>query len=174
MRIDLIAQLKLSKDFFEAYQIGDEEKKYEGKSLIFYSLANTDLDSRYEISNLLISKNVDVLCKNQEQQTVFHVLLGQAKNDIHKTTKLCKQFIDRGVDINAKDRNGQMPIQYITRMNKTDEELKELYDLWFSTLNLDLVTKDKTGCSPLDYAEKFPYRINLVERIKDYERRKNN
>lgn len=174
MKIDMIAKLKSSKDFMENYKVGDEKQSYEGKSLIFFSLSNSDLDSRYEISNLLLENNIDVLCRNEEQQTVLHVLLGQSQNDISKVAKLCAQFIDMGVDINARDKNGQMAIHYITRINKTDEDLKELYELWFSNSNLDLRTKDNAGHSALEYAEKFPYRANLIERINEYERRKSN
>jgi len=168
MTIDLIAKLKTTKEFLQTYNIGDEKQLYDGKSLIFFSLSNTDLKSRYEISNILLNNNVDILCKNKEQETVLHVLLGQVKHDILKTSKLCKRFIEEGVDINAKDKNGQMAIHYIIRLNKTDEELCKLYDLWFSKSDVDLVSKDSTGCSPLEYAEKFPYRCELVERMKKY------
>lgn len=62
----------------------------------------------------------------------------------------------------------------ITRINRKDEDLGVLYDLWFSKPNLDLRTKDDTGASALEYVEKFPYRANLIERIRKYERRKSN
>lgn len=169
MKIDLIAQLKTTKDFMEAYKIGDEKNVYEGKSLIFFSLANTDLLSRYEISDFLVKHNVDFQCKNDEQETVLHVLLGQVQHDVRKTRKLCKLFIEKDVDINARDNKGQVAIQYIARMNKSDNELSELYDLWFAEPNLDLKGRDNMGYSPLEYIEKFPYRVNLVERMKKYD-----
>lgn len=40
MNIDLIAKLKKYDDFISAYKTGDEEKLYNGKSLLFYSLSN--------------------------------------------------------------------------------------------------------------------------------------
>lgn len=171
MKIDLIAELKTTKDFMEAYKNGDEKKVYEGKSLIFFSLANTNLSSRYEISNFLMEHNVDLQSESDKHETVLHVLLGQSQHDVHKTCELCKWFIEKGVDINAKDRMGQTAIQYITRMNKSDDELIKLYDVWFAEPNLNLETKDNMGYSPLEYAEQFPYRVALVERMKKYERR---
>lgn len=170
MTIDLIAKLKTLKEFMDMYQKGDEKKIYDGKSLIFFSLANTDPVSRYEISNFLLENEVDVLNKNKEQETALHVLLGQREHDITKTCELCVKLIKRGVDINAKDKNGQMAIQYITRMNKLDKDLSELYDIWFDEDNLDLTSRDVTGCTPLEYAEKLPYRAELIERMKKYAR----
>ncbi len=169
MNIDLIAKLKTIEEFKNNYKQIDAQKMYDGKSLLFYSLSNSNLDSRYEISNILLKDNVDVLCKNSEYHTVLHVLLGQVKNNIKETSKLCKRFIDLGVDINAKDKKGQTALYYIIRMKQSDEELNELYEIWFSQPNLDLACKDVFGKTVLEYAKMLPYRLKLVERIKKYE-----
>ncbi|MBA4538335.1 ankyrin repeat domain-containing protein [Bacillus aquiflavi] len=172
MKIDLIAKLKNTEDFMDSFQDGDEKKLYDGKSLIFYSLSNIDLDSRYKISNFLLDKDVNVLCKNKENETVLHVLLGQIKNNIEETYKLCYRFIQKGVNINEKDSKGQVTLDYIIRMNKSDEELSKLYDLWFSQPNLDIISKDDSDCSPFDYAEKFPYRKDLLKRMEKYAKKR--
>lgn len=156
------------------FKNGDEKNKYDGKSLIFFSLSNTDLPSRYEISNFLLDKNIDVLCKNSDDETVLHVLLGQRKNDIEETYRLCKRFIEKGVNINEKDGKGQTALFHIIRSNHTDEELKKLYNLWFSQSNLDLTSKDSTGCSAFEYARKLPYRLSLIERMENYESKRTN
>jgi ankyrin repeat protein len=169
IKIDLIAKLKNTSEFMKVYKDGDEKNVFDGKSLIFFSLSNTDLSSRYEISNFLLDKNIDVLCKNREDETVLHVLLGQRKNDIEKTYRLCERLIEKGVNINEKDGKGQVALIYIIRLNKSDEELEQLYNLWFSQPNLDLTSKDSTGFSAIEYARKFPYRSSLIERMEKYE-----
>lgn len=169
IKVDLIAKLKNTSEFMKVYKDGDEKNVFDGKSLIFFSLSNTDLPSRYEISNFLLDKNIDVLCKNDEGETVLHVLLGQRKNDIEETYRLCKRFIENGVNINEKDGKGQVALIYIIRMNKSDEELEKLYNLYFSQPNLDFNSKDNTGFSAIEYASKFPYRSSFIERVERYE-----
>lgn len=93
MNIDLIAKLKSSEEFFNAFQEGDQFKTFDGKPLIFYSLSNTDLDSRYKISNFLLDRCVDVKSVNKYNESVFHVLLGQIQNDIPSVCKLCERMI---------------------------------------------------------------------------------
>jgi hypothetical protein len=173
VKIDLVAKLKKTEDFIATYQEGDEKASYGGRSLIFWALGNSDLRSRYEISEMLLNKNVDVLSKNSDSDTVLHVLLGQAKNDVSKVYDLCREFIKRGVDINAKDRLGQTAIYSIIRMKNTDEELQSLYDLFFATPDLDLSVKDKAGVTPLRYASSCSYRTALAERMRNYERNQN-
>ena len=56
MNIDLIAKIKKYDDFISAYKTGDEEKLYNGKSLLFYSLSNNDPEERYRISMFLLKK----------------------------------------------------------------------------------------------------------------------
>lgn len=174
IKIDLIAKLKNTSEFMKAYKDGDEKNVFDGKSLIFFSLSNTDLSSRYEISNFLLDKNIDVLCENKEDETVLHVLLGQRKHDIEKTYRLCERLIEKGVNINEKDGKGQVALIYIIRLNKSDEELEQLYNLWFSQPNLDLTSKDSTGFSAIEYARKFPYRSSLIERMEKYESKRAN
>ena len=55
---------------------------------------------------------------------MLHVLLGQRKNDIEETYRLCKRLIEKGVNINEKDGKGQVALIYIIRLNKSDEELE--------------------------------------------------
>lgn len=168
MNIDLIAKLKRSEDFFEVFQEGDQFKTYDGVPLIFYSLSNNDLDTRYKISSYLLDKGVDVKYVNKYNQSVFHVLLGQVQNDVPSVCRLCERMIAMGADINVLDKNNVLPLKYILNMKYTDEELKPLYDLWFSQPNVILDVKDKWGLTPIDFAKKVPYRKEIVERMEKY------
>lgn len=168
LNIDLIARMKLKEEFFKSFQEGDQFKKYNGRNLIFYSLGNTDLSSRYEISNFLIDNGVDVKCLNDEHESVLHVLLGQVKHDLEKTIILCKRFIDEGVDINTLDSKNRVAFQYILNMKYSDEQLKPLYDLWFSQSYVEITIPNFWGLTPIDLAKKLPYRKIILEKMQNY------
>lgn len=168
MNIDLIAQLKPKEVFFENYHDGDELKKYNGESLIFYSLANTDLDSRYEISKFLINKNVDVTSSGKDNISPLHILLGQVKHNLAETIELCGDLIKRGSDINILDSRDRTAFQYIINMKFLDEELEPLYELWFSQPYVELTIPNAWGYTPIDLAKKLPHRKQLVKRMESY------
>lgn len=168
MNIDLVAQQKNTESFMHLYRTGDEKKIYDGRSLIFYSLSNSCLSARYEVSTFLLDKNVDTLGSNYFGQTALHVLLEQVEHNVHETVELCKRLLQSGVNINAVDRNGQTALTYIARINKTDRELEEVYKLWLSHSDLNVCIVDKTGCTVFDYIKKYPYRAELIKRLEQY------
>ena len=168
MNIDLIAQLKSKEVFFDNYQKGDELKKYNSKSLIFYSPANTDLDSTYEISKFLMNKNVDVISLTKDNASPLHSLLGQVKHNLSQTTELCRSLIKMGADINVLDSKDRVAFQYIINMKFTDDELEPLFKLWFSQPYVELAVKNAWGYSPIDLAKKLPHRRQLVKRMEYY------
>lgn len=168
MNIDLIARTKKKDEFFNFFKEGDQFKRYEGRSLIFFSIGNSDLISRYDISNFLIDKDVDVKCLNTENESVLHVLLGQTKHDVDKTVELCEKFISKGVDINMLDNKNRVAFQYIINMKFSDEQLKPLYDLWFSQPYIELTIPNAWGVTPIDLALELPYRKEVLERMQNY------
>ena len=164
MNVDLIAQLKTEKEFFEIYHEGDEKKLYDGESLLFYAIANHEPNARYIISNFLLDKGVDALGFNEEHESVFHVLMSRDDHDISKTVALCERLIRLGVDINTLDKKNRSALQYIiNNMRYSDEELMPLYQLWFSQPCPSCETKNAWGFSPLDLAQKGSGREQLVE-----------
>lgn len=165
MKIDMVAKLKSSEEFFNAYQEGDELKHFNGIPLIFYAVSNKDLESRYKISNFLLDKCVNVTVLNQEHESVLHVLLSQIKHDTIQVTQLCRRLIDMGVDINILDNNNRVALKYILSMKYEDKDLKPLYDLWFSQERVTLEIRDKWGVTPIEFAKKLPYRGEIVERM---------
>lgn len=168
MRIDLIAMLEKADEFFNCFKEGEQFEYFSGKSLIFFSVGNTDLTSRYEISNFLIDKGVDVKCLDDENESVLHVLLAQVKNDIDETVKLCEKFFSRGVDINILDSKNRVAFQYVINMKFTDEQLKPLYDLWFSQPYVELTIPNAWGVTPIELASKLPYRKEILKRMQNY------
>ena len=85
MNINLIAYMKKYNDFILNYKAGDEKKLYNGKSLLFYSLANNDVESRYSISTFLLDKGIDVSGLNEENENVLHVLLSRTNHNLKQT-----------------------------------------------------------------------------------------
>lgn len=168
MDIDIIAETKNKDEFYNKYKKGYNKKLFYGKSLIFYSIMNSNLDTRYEISNFLLDEGVDVKLKNSDKNTVLHILLAQREHNIFETSKLSKRFLDLGVDINALDNNNRVAFQYILNMNYSDKDLLPLYNLWLSYKNVDFTTKNSCGFSPLDLANKLPYRNTIANKIKEY------
>lgn len=173
-KINLIAMMKKKDDFFGAFIEGDQFKDYSGTSLVFWSLGNTSLDSRYCISNFLLDKGVNVKCVGEANESVLHVLLGQVKHDIEKTVMLCERFINKGVDINLLDSNQRVAFQWILNMKYTDEQLKPLYDLWFSQPYVELTIPNAWGYSPIDLARKLPFRKDILGRMEAYVQQKEN
>ncbi len=168
MEIDIIAKTKNKDEFYKKYKKSDNKKLFYGTSLIFYSIMNNDLDTRYEISNFLLDEGVDVKMQDEEGNTVLHILLAREEHDIIETTKLCKRFLDLGVDINVLDNKNRLAFQWVLNMKYTDIELEPLYNLFLSYKNVDFTTKNAWGFSPLDLANKLPYRNIIVNKIKEY------
>jgi hypothetical protein len=82
MQIDLVARIGTKYEFYNLFREGDEKKLFEGLPLIFYAAANTNPEVRYEICNFLLDRNVDVKALNKENQSILHIILGQAEQDV--------------------------------------------------------------------------------------------
>ena len=169
MNIDLIAELKTSKEFFELYKPEDLKKLFYNRSLIFYSVINHDLNSKYEISNFLLNEGVDALGTDSDGYTVLHLLLANSPHDFQKTADLCKRFIDLGVDVNVLAKDKTLAFFWIILDDRyNDEELMPLYKLFFAQPNFDLHTKGKWGLSLLDIATQNPCRKTLLKLMEEY------
>ena len=81
MNIDLIAKLKKYDDFIAVYQVGDEKKLYNGRSLLFYSLSNNNPEERYKISKFLLDQGMDATGINESEESLLHILLSRTKHN---------------------------------------------------------------------------------------------
>lgn len=168
MNISMIAKLKGMVDFLNSYSKKDVNKLFDGKSLLFYSISNNNLDARYAISNYLLDEGAQVTGVNEENETLLHILLSRINHDLPKTIELCERLIKEGVDINKVDRKNRLALQYLINMKYTDQELKSLYMLWFSQSKVLVNIKNDWGKSPLELAESMPYRQELVRIMREY------
>lgn len=169
MDISLVAKMKKYDEFILYYNEGDERKVYKGKSLLFYSLSNNDIESRFLITNFLLSKGAEVNVTNEYGENLLHILLSRTNHNIKQTEELCKKLVDGGVNINQLDKKGRVPLQYLINMKYSDEELEPLYQIWFEQNSILVNYKNAWGKTPLEIAEQMPYRARLLERMKKYE-----
>lgn len=168
MNISMIAKLKGLEDFLNSYSKTDANKLFNGKSLLFYSISNNNLDARYAITNYLLDEGVQVTGVSEENETLLHILLSRVNHDLPKTIELCERLIEKGIDINKVDSKNRLALQYLIDMKYTDQELKPLYLLWFSQAKVLVNIKNHWGKSPMELAESMPYRQELVRIMHDY------
>lgn len=165
MNIDLIAKMKSFEDFLENYNEEDNQKMYQGKSLLFYAMSNNDVDSRYKIVSFLLDKGTSATCINEENETLLHILFSRVKHNIEQTIELADRLLTMGVDVNQLDKKHRSAMQYVISMKYTDEELAPLYEVLFTKAKIDTTSKNDWGFSLLDLATKLPYRNILVKKL---------
>ena len=167
MDIRRIAKLNGEKEFLSIW----ENEKYGEKmreEILFNAVSNNNAEERYKIVKLLLDKGYEATWKNEENETVLHILLSRTQQNLEQTYQLCKAFIQKGVDINAVDCKKRLALQYLVNMKFSDEELEPLYNLWLSQNNVCLEKKNSWGYSPIDTARKMPYRKQFIEKIEGY------
>ncbi|WDG16888.1 hypothetical protein [Microbacterium sp. Clip185] len=169
MDLFLTARMKPASTFFAGYSAALARRLDDrGCSLLLYALGNTDLPSRYEISNALLDDDCPLGGPGSGGATVLHVLFAQVKHDIDEDTSLARRLIQRGADVNAPDLDGRLPFLDVLNLKFTDEQLTPLYDLWFEQPRLDFTTISRYGVNALDLAARLPYRGSILERMQRY------
>lgn len=165
MNIDLVAQLKDFDAFMQAYETGCEQCTYEGKSLLFYSLANNDPESRYQISSFLLDKGTDAAGTNAEGESVLHILLSRVKHNLKQTAELCARLIEAGANIEQLDNKGRSCLQYVVMSNFPEDDLVPLYDLLLVEGSKLPYTPNAWGKTPVDLAQAKGTRQEFLVRV---------
>lgn len=167
MEISLTAKLKSLDAFLDEYVEGDEKASFEGKSLLFFSMSNNDPDNRYKITSFLIERGADVCVLNEHDENLLHILLSRVKHNLPQTIELCRKLISAGVDINQLDNKRRVPLQYLIGMKYHDDDLEPLYDIWFGQ-TVEMHIPNAWGKTPVQLAEMLPYRVKLLQRMKEH------
>jgi putative ankyrin repeat protein len=157
-------------DFLEMYKEGEQYKKdVTGDTLLWTALCNTNDEERYKIVNFLINKGADVKFINKEGLSLFFPLFSYGRDDIVKTTILCKTLLEKGADITPlyKPHKTVMFKNIFNYDNVPEIEMIPLYELIFAQTGLQLLVKDKWGLTLLDFAKKVGRYIG-VKYIEDY------
>jgi hypothetical protein len=168
--IDLMAKLKPTAEFIEAAsQVDVTVPLPSGESLLLWSLANKDLESRYASTQWLLDQDCGLGVPDSEGSTELHMLFGQVKHDIGADVSIAEQLIAIGADVNAFAARGGLVFCDVLWMKHVDEDLEPIYDLWFSQPGvLDFETASKEGRCPLAIARSLPYRATILERMERY------
>lgn len=166
MDVSMIAKFKDVNIFISNFNECDIGRNFNGKSLLFYSISNSNIENRYAITNYLLDKGANAKVINECNESLLHVLLGQVNHDLSKTTALCKRLINLGANRNQLDSKNRLALQYIVNLKYSDEELAELYNVWFSVSDVLVSTKNAWGKSPIELAEQISYRRKLLAIMK--------
>lgn len=166
MDVFLTARLKPAADFYAIFDPSSVAAlTADGRSLVMMALGNTDLASRYEITNFLLDRGCPLGGPGAEGTSVLHVLFGQVKHDIAADALLARRLLERGADVNALDAARRLPFLEVLGMKYTDDDLAPIYDLWFEQPDPDFTTESVHGLSPLTLAAKLPYRASILARL---------
>lgn len=141
--------------FLNQYHAGDEKKRFYGRGLLYYALANPDLNARYRVSHFLLEHGAEVLPLEKEFDGPFHYLFRQKYHDIPRTKALCEELLRHGADPNQAGTRNLLPVDDMIRMQYSEEELKPLYDLWLSLPDLELNLRTFGGRRPIDLAREY-------------------
>ena len=161
------AMLGTYEDFLKLYKRGDEKRgKGIKDSLLYDALGNSNAKARYEIANFLINRGADVKVVGEDGISLFFPLFSKGKDDIVKTTILCKTLLEKGADITTiyKDER-TVSFKELFNMGVSEIEVIPLYQLIFSQPGLPLLVKDKWGLTVIEFARRAnrPIAVKMME-----------
>ena len=162
------------KDVIEIFKKGDEKiGDASGDSILFHALANNDSTARYEIANFLINKGADVKIITEDGMSMFFPLFSYGRQDIVKTTILCKTLLEKGADITTiYKKEKTVSFKGLFNIGTPEIEMLPLYQLIFSQPGLPLLVKDKWGLTVIEFARRFNRPI-AVKMMEDYVKKYN-
>ena len=162
------------KDVIEIFKKGDEKLGEASRdSILFDALANTNSIARYEITNFLINKGADVKIVTEDGKNMFFPLFSYGRQDIVKTTILCKTLLEKGADITVMHKKEKtVSFKMLFNIGIPEIEMLPLYQLIFSQPGLPLLVKDKWGLTVIEFARRFNRPI-AVKMMEDYVKKYN-
>lgn len=163
-----VAKWGTTEEFKIRYCEGDEKKSYYKRGLLYYALANSNLEARYQIVDFLLAKGTETEPIEGEFEGPFHYLLRQREHDIPCTVALCKNLLQSGANPNQAGKENILPIECMLEMKYTEEELLPLYDFWLKIPNLNLSLHTFDGKLPVDIAKTYG-RKEFMRRLRALE-----
>ena len=98
--------------------------------------------------------------------SLFFPLFSKGKDDIVKTTILCKTLLEKGADITTiYKRERIVSFKELFNMGIPEIEMIPLYQLIFSQPGLPLLVKDKWGLTVIEFARRAnrPIAVKMME-----------
>ena len=174
MTIYSAADMGTYEEFLKLFKEGDQNKiSSSGRSLLFIALCNTKSKERYKIANFLINKGADVKIITEDGMSMFFPLFSYGRQDIVKTTILCKTLLEKGADITAMHKKEKtVSFKMLFNIGTPEIEMLPLYQLIFSQPGLPLLAKDKWGLTVIEFARRSNRPI-AVKMMEDYVKKYN-
>jgi len=146
-----------------------------GKSLLFYSVANQDIDARISITSRLLDDGADASVTVRDTN-VLHVLFARPPHDAERESPMFRRLVDSGADINLVSKRFGPPLVCLIENGPAAEtEMVPFYDVFFSRPDLDLsVSSTRAGMTLREFIFNSVWNLPaLRERAIAYDRSHN-
>ncbi|CPR88187.1 hypothetical protein [Mycobacteroides abscessus] len=109
-----------------------------GRTLLFPSVANRDIEARVAITMRLLDDGADPSIA-PDNVNVLHVLFDQRKHDPAYEAPMLRRLIESGADINLFSKRSGPPLAVLTEHGPSPESARvPFYDVIFDQPNLNL------------------------------------
>ncbi|MDH6245519.1 hypothetical protein [Mycobacterium sp. OTB74] len=126
-------------DFLQVYRPADAPHlDSSGRTLLFESVTNKDIQARVAITNRLLDDGADPAVVSRGIN-VLHVLFGTRRHETELEAPMLRRLIDGGADINQVSKRSGPPLAVLIEHGPSPEvERVPFYDVIFDQPNLDL------------------------------------
>ena len=140
-----------------------------GRTLLFESVANPDIEARVAITMRLLDDGADPSVISRGIN-VLHVLFGTRKHDTEFEAPMLRRLIDGGADINLVSKRSGPPLAVFIQRGPSPETARvPFYDVLFEQPNLDLSAPFDKG-TLRDFIFNSAWNLPLLEeRVLAYE-----
>lgn len=136
-------------DFLAEYTPASATEIIKGRTYLFDSVSNPDIDARIAITNRLLDDGADPSVADRNLN-VLHVLFGSREHDPQREAPMLRRLIEGGADVNLVSGRGGPPLTVLMdHVNLPDEARVPFYDVIFSRPELDLSVWSGTAKLPL-------------------------
>ncbi|SIL61173.1 hypothetical protein [Mycobacteroides abscessus] len=112
-----------------------------GRTLLFSSVANRDVEARVAITTRLLDDGADASIA-PDNVNVLHVLFDQRKHDPAYEAPMLRRLIEAGADVNLFSKRSGPPLAVLIQHGPSPESARvPFYDVIFDQPDLDLSSR---------------------------------
>lgn len=142
-----------------------------GKTLLFCSVANKNIDARIAITTQLLDDGADPRVTLRDTN-VLHALFARPQHDAEREAPMLRRLLDGGADVNLVSKRYGSPLQCLIENGPPSEaEMVPFYDVFFSRPDLNLsVPTPKSGTTLRDFIFNSAWNLPLLrQRVTAFE-----
>ena len=127
--------------------------------------------NKVDIIRFLIAEGIDVnfICVKSKRNALHYLFNNILRADASFYLDVTTLLVENGININYKDSYGSIPLSPAICVNKLKtEEMKPVYE-YLLEHGCDYMSKDNYGNSCIEYSEKFIWRNDFIEIVKEFE-----